>query len=129
MSETLDSLETRKDTIQVAVESGATHIGSIVGIVVGAVRDVSRELGEWATDMFEMRDAARRARADAELRSELETETESPPIVLGERGAARRASASGRRRGAWPWRPHGVLGADQGSPARGRQGRSVRPSR
>ena len=78
MSDTLDSLETRKDTIQVAVESGATHIGSIVGIVVGAVRDVTRELGEWATDMFEMRDAARRARADAELRSELE----APPIAL-----------------------------------------------
>jgi hypothetical protein len=66
MSEKLDKLERRKDTIQVAVESGATHVGGIMGIVVGAVRDVTREIGEWATDMFEMRDAARRARADAE---------------------------------------------------------------
>ena len=66
MSDKLDKLERRKDTIQVAVESGATHVGGIVGIVVGAVRDVTREIGDWATDMFEMRDAARRARADSE---------------------------------------------------------------
>jgi hypothetical protein len=66
MSDNLDTLETRKDTIQVVIESGATHVGSIVGIVVGAVRDVTREVGDWATDVFEIRDAARRARADAE---------------------------------------------------------------
>ena len=56
-----DRLETRKDTIQVAIESGTTHVGGIVGIVVGAVRDVTREIGDWATDVFEIRDAARRA--------------------------------------------------------------------
>jgi hypothetical protein len=66
MSETLDRLETRKDTIQVVIESGATHVGSIVGIVVGAVREVTREVGDWATDVFEIRDAARRARADTD---------------------------------------------------------------
>ena len=69
MSDTLDRLETRKDTIQVVIESGAMHVGGIVGIVLGAVRDVTREVGEWATDVFEIRDAARRARSDAELRS------------------------------------------------------------
>jgi len=36
------------------------------------VRDVTRELGEWATDIFEIRDAARRAREDTEVRGELE---------------------------------------------------------
>jgi hypothetical protein len=66
MTEPLDRIETRKDTIQVTVESGATHVGSIMGIVVGAVREVTRELGEWATDIFEIRDAARRARRDSE---------------------------------------------------------------
>jgi hypothetical protein len=70
MSDTLDRLETRKDTIQVVVESGATHLGGIFGIVLGAVRDVTREVGGWATDLFEIRDAARRARADTEGRSE-----------------------------------------------------------
>ena len=69
MSDTLDRLETRKDTIQVVIESGATHIGSIVGIVVGAVRDVTREIGDWGTDVFEIRDAARRARTDTDVRS------------------------------------------------------------
>ena len=48
-----------------AIESGATHAGQIMGIVAGAVRDVTRELGDWATDVFEMRDAARRADADS----------------------------------------------------------------
>jgi hypothetical protein len=70
MSDPLDGLETRKDTIQVAVESGATHVGSIVGIVLGAVRDVTREIGDWATDVFEIRDAARRARSKADGHSE-----------------------------------------------------------
>jgi hypothetical protein len=71
MSDSLDRLETRKDTIQVVIESGATHVGSIVGIVVGAVRDVAREAGDWATDVFEIREAARRARTDTDGRSEL----------------------------------------------------------
>jgi hypothetical protein len=60
----LERIETRKDTLQVAIESGATHVGQIVGIVAGAVRDVTRELGDWATDIFEMREAAKRAEAD-----------------------------------------------------------------
>jgi hypothetical protein len=72
MSDGLDRLETRKDTIQVVIESGATHIGGIVGIVVGAVRDVTREIGDWATDVFEIRDAARRARTDNNVRAGLQ---------------------------------------------------------
>jgi hypothetical protein len=64
----LSRLETGKDTLQVVVESGATHAGRIAVIVAGAVRDVTRELGEWATDVFEIRDAARRARADGSER-------------------------------------------------------------
>jgi hypothetical protein len=64
MSEHFDRAETAKDTVQVAVESGATHVGSIVQIVTRAVRDVTHELGDWASDVFEMRDAARRAQAD-----------------------------------------------------------------
>ena len=57
----LERIETRKDTVQVVIESGATHVGQIMGIVAGAVRDVTRELGDWATDVFEMREAAKRA--------------------------------------------------------------------
>ena len=60
----LERIETRKDTLQMAIESGATHVGQIMGIVAGAVRDVTHELGDWATDVFEMRQAAQRAEAD-----------------------------------------------------------------
>ena len=60
----LSKAETRKDTVQVVVESGATHVGRIANIVTGAVRDVTRELGEFATEVFEIRDASRRAEND-----------------------------------------------------------------
>jgi len=60
----MDGLETAKDTVQVLTESAASHIGRIAVIITGAVRDVAREVGDWATDAFEMRDAARRAQSD-----------------------------------------------------------------
>ena len=60
----LSKAETRKDVVQVVVESGATHAGRIAGIVSGAVRDVTREVGEFTTELFEMRDAAKRAEQD-----------------------------------------------------------------
>lgn len=47
-----------------ALESAFHHVGQIAGIITGAGREITRELGDWATDVFEMRDAARRARAD-----------------------------------------------------------------
>jgi hypothetical protein len=57
-------LESRKDLVQEVVESGATHVGRIATILTGAVRDVTREVGSWTTDLFEMREASKRARAD-----------------------------------------------------------------
>lgn len=60
----LGRLETRKDTVQFAVESAFNHAGHIAAIVTQAGREVTRELGDWASEMFEMRDAARRARRD-----------------------------------------------------------------
>ena len=53
--------EVAKDTAQVLTESAAQHVGRIATIVTGAVRDVTRELGDWASDAFEMRDAAKKA--------------------------------------------------------------------
>jgi hypothetical protein len=57
--------ETRKDTVQVLTESAATHVGRIATILAGAVRDLAHEVGEWATDVIEMREAAAKARAAA----------------------------------------------------------------
>jgi hypothetical protein len=62
----LGRFEIGKDAVQELTESAATHVGRIATIVTGAVRDVAREVGEWASDAFEMRDAATKAaEADA----------------------------------------------------------------
>ena len=59
-------LEIAKDTAQVVTESAAAHVGRIATILAGAVREVTHEVGEWATDVLEMREAAGKARyADA----------------------------------------------------------------
>ena len=53
--------EIAKDTVQVLAESTASHVGTIAAILASAVRDVAREIGDLATDVFEIRDAADRA--------------------------------------------------------------------
>jgi hypothetical protein len=54
-------LELVKDVLQVAVDSGAERVGRITTLITGAVRDITRELGEWAGDVFEVVEAARQA--------------------------------------------------------------------
>jgi hypothetical protein len=56
--------EIGKDAAQELAESAATHVGRIATILTGAVREVAHEVGEWASDAFELRDAAARAQAD-----------------------------------------------------------------
>ncbi|PTR31928.1 hypothetical protein C8K36_101971 [Rhodococcus sp. OK519] len=58
--------ERSKDTVQELTESAATHVGKIAVIIAGAVRDVTREVGDWITDGIEMREAAQKAREDRE---------------------------------------------------------------
>ncbi len=53
--------EIQKDTVQVVAESAATHVGKIATILTGAFRDLTHEVGEWASDVFEIREAAGRA--------------------------------------------------------------------
>lgn len=60
----IDRYERNKDIVQEIVESTATHVGRIATIITTAVADVAREVGDIVTDGFEMRDAARKARAD-----------------------------------------------------------------
>ena len=64
----IDNIERNKDLLQELIESTATHVGRIATIITGAVVGVTREIGEIVTDGFEMREAARRARADDEDR-------------------------------------------------------------
>jgi hypothetical protein len=58
----VNRFEVTKDTVQVVTESAATHVGRIATILAGAVREITHELGEWASDVFEIREAAERAR-------------------------------------------------------------------
>ena len=57
----MNRFEIAKDTVQELTESAATHVGRIATILTGAVREVTHEVGEWASDLFEMREAAGRA--------------------------------------------------------------------
>ena len=58
--------EIRKDALQDSVEATATAVGTVTTIVTAAVRDVARTLGGLATELFEIRDSARRAAEDNE---------------------------------------------------------------
>jgi hypothetical protein len=87
----LGKLETRKDTVQVAVESAFHHAGQIVTIITTAGREVTRELGEWATELFEMREAAQQAQADRDARGE-------PAMLADQRTQAERDAVAAEHR-------------------------------
>lgn len=70
MSDHLSKGEIRKDAVQSTVEAAATTVGSVATIITGAVRDVAKAVGGFGTDLFEIRDAARRAREEHVLDEE-----------------------------------------------------------
>jgi hypothetical protein len=47
--------------MQEIVESGASTVGEVASIITTAVKDVANAIGGFATDVFEIRDSARRA--------------------------------------------------------------------
>lgn len=57
--------EVRKDQIQQGTDAAVTAIGNIVSIGVDSLRKVIHEIGTFATEMYEIREAGRRAEADA----------------------------------------------------------------
>ena len=61
MEDRLSKTEIRKDAMQEIVESGASTVGEVASIITTAVKDVANAIGGFATDMFEIRDASRRA--------------------------------------------------------------------
>ncbi len=58
--------EIRKDAVQSTVEAAAGTVGQVTTVLTTAVRDVAGLLGGFATEIFEIRDSARRAAADGE---------------------------------------------------------------
>ncbi|MDP3894664.1 hypothetical protein [Nocardioides sp.] len=66
MSDHFSKPEIRKDAVQGAVEATANTVGQVATILTTAVKDVAGALGGLATEVFEIRDAARRAQAQSE---------------------------------------------------------------
>ena len=63
----LSKAEIRKDALQDGVTAASHVVGSVATILTTAVSDVARAMGGFATEIFEIRDSARRARQDHEL--------------------------------------------------------------
>ena len=66
MQDRLSKGEIRKDALQHTVEAGAEAVAAVTTILATAVRDVARAVGGFATEVFEIREASRRARAENE---------------------------------------------------------------
>ena len=64
MKDRLSKAEINKDALQETVEAGAQTVGQVVDIITTAVRDVTKALGGFATDAFEIREGVRKAKAD-----------------------------------------------------------------
>jgi hypothetical protein len=64
MKDHLSRGEIRKDAVQDSVSAAASAVGQVTTIVTSAVREVAGALGGFATEIFEIRDSARRARAE-----------------------------------------------------------------
>ena len=61
MKDHLSKAEIRKDAVQGAVEAAATTVAEVATILATAVKDIARSVGGLATEVFEIRDSARKA--------------------------------------------------------------------
>ncbi|GEP37942.1 hypothetical protein NPS01_16050 [Nocardioides psychrotolerans] len=53
--------EIGKDAVQSTVEAAASAVGEVASILTKAVQDVAGAVGGFATEIFEIREAARKA--------------------------------------------------------------------
>ena len=63
----LSKAEIRKDALQDGVTAASHAVGSVATILTTAVGDVARTIGGFATELFEIRDSARRAGRDHDV--------------------------------------------------------------
>jgi hypothetical protein len=63
-AEKLSGAEIGKDAVQTTIEAAASTAGEVATIVTRAVRDVATAIGDFATEVFEIRDASRKAAED-----------------------------------------------------------------
>ncbi len=60
----LSKNEIRKDAVQDTVTAAATTVGQVTTIIAGAVKDVAGTIGGFATEIFEIRESAKKALDD-----------------------------------------------------------------
>lgn len=58
----LSRLEIMKDNLQEVVEAGTNRTSEVMNIITHAVADVTKEVGGFANDLFEISEASERAR-------------------------------------------------------------------
>jgi hypothetical protein len=61
MSDHLSKGEIGKDVVQSTVEAAADTVGQVAKIITKAVQDVAGAVGGFATEVYEIRDAAKKA--------------------------------------------------------------------
>ena len=59
--EELSKSEITKDVVQSTVEAAAVTVGQVTSILANAVKDVAGAVGGFATEVFEIRESARKA--------------------------------------------------------------------
>jgi hypothetical protein len=59
----LSKAEISKDAVQAGAEAAVGTVAEVATIITGAVKDVAGALGGLATELFEIRDASKRAMA------------------------------------------------------------------
>ena len=61
MRDHLSKSEIGKDAVQATVEAAAHTVGQVASIVTKAVQDVAGAVGGFASEVYEIRDASRKA--------------------------------------------------------------------
>jgi hypothetical protein len=64
MKDRFSKTEIRKDALQDGVTAASQAVGTVTTIITTAVGDIARAVGGFATEIFEIRDAARKAGRD-----------------------------------------------------------------
>jgi hypothetical protein len=67
MTDRLSRAEIRKDAVQEGFTAATHTVGTVATIIVGAVGDIGRAVGGFATELFEIRESVRRAGRDQDL--------------------------------------------------------------
>ena len=60
----LSKNEIRKDAVQDTVAAAASTVGQVTTIITAAVKDVVSSIGGFATEVFEIRESAKKAQGD-----------------------------------------------------------------